>query len=102
MGLIIELDLATLEWAIEEGTIKSPTPGGEEVSVRVKVAVFGDAQTGIRIRVPLPVDMPPDTSQLPPNWKPPAIMVAEGLLDNKPRIDVATTMPPFPPTPPKR
>lgn len=97
MGIVIELDLDTLEYAVEDGTMKVPTPGGEQLEVRVKVAIFADARSGVRVRVPLPFDLPPDTSGLPPGFKPPAVTVGEALLDNKPRIETARSIPNVPP-----
>ena len=95
MGLTIHMSLDHLSYGIDDAMLTVPVPGDDVVQVRAKRLHLKDEQSGISIVVTLPTDPPPDTSQVPPDYKPPAKAIGEGLLDNKPRIETATFIPPL-------
>lgn len=86
--MLMTIDLADLDYGVSDSELRQP----DGVAVKIKVLTFTDRKSGITLQIPLPTEPPPGM-KMPADFKPPAQEVAEKLMDNRPRVEVARSMP---------
>lgn len=87
----LNLTLLNVNWDVIDTALPPVEPGAEPQPC--KLLRFRDPDSGILVDIPLPIDPLPETPDEPGI----AEKVALQLTDNKPRVEIARTMPPVPP-----